>query len=114
MVQYVLDHNGGMDTERTKSQLQRIHETSGNTSFTTPSHGLRKTTAVFGLLKGVHSAPMYEQLEAASEGVVDFKLDETTDPAQNLLRIRSFRNGGYDGRWHKLNVAKNFEVSLVN
>ena len=77
-----------------------------------PSHGLRRTTAVFGLLKGVHSASMYEQLEAASEGIIDFKLDETTDPAQDLFRIRSLRNVGFDGRWHKLTAAKNFMVVL--
>lgn len=78
-----------------------------------PSHGLRKTTAVFGLLKGVHSNLMYEQLEAASEGIIDFKIDESSDPAQDLFRIRTMKNVGFDGRWHKLNVTKNLGISLA-
>jgi KaiC/GvpD/RAD55 family RecA-like ATPase len=78
-----------------------------------PSHGLRKTTAVFGLLRGVHSPSMYDQLEAACEGIIDFRLDETSDPAQDLWRIRSMRNVEFDGRWHKLRVTRNFEVTLV-
>lgn len=78
-----------------------------------PSHGLRKSTAVFGLLRGVHSPSMYEQLEAASEGIIDFKLDESTDPAQDLFRIRNMRSVQFDGRWHRLTRAKNSEITLV-
>ena len=59
------------------------------------------------------STILVEFVGASSEGIVDFKLDETTDPAQNLFRIRNLRNVEFDGRWHKLKVAKNFEVSLV-
>ena len=41
-----------------------------------------------------------------------FKLDETTDPPRNLIRIRSMRNVGFDGRWHQLKVKEKFEVTL--
>ena len=44
--------------------------------------------------------------------IIDFKLDETSDPAQNLMRIKTLRNVSFDGRWHKLKIAENFEVTL--
>ncbi len=72
----------------------------------------RQITQLLPFMSGIHSAWAYKQLEAAVDGIVDFKLDETTDPAQNLIRIRNLRNVGFDGRWHELNIAENFEVTL--
>jgi KaiC/GvpD/RAD55 family RecA-like ATPase len=77
-----------------------------------PSHGLRRTTAVFGLLKGVHSTSMYEQLEAASEGIIDFKLEEEGKSTRDLIRIRNMRNVHFDREWHELKIGDNFEVTL--
>jgi KaiC/GvpD/RAD55 family RecA-like ATPase len=77
-----------------------------------PSFKMRKSTAVRSIMKGVHSSWVYEQLEGAHDGIIDFKLDETSDPPQNLMRIRSLRNVHFDGRWHVLKVAENFEVTL--
>jgi KaiC/GvpD/RAD55 family RecA-like ATPase len=77
-----------------------------------PSFRLRKSTAIRGIMKGVHSTWVYEQLEGAHDGIVDFKLDETSDPPQNFMRIRSLRNVHFDGRWHALKVAENFEITL--
>ena len=48
-----------------------------------------------------------------ADGIIDFKLDETTDPAQNLIRIRTLRNVGFGGRWHKLKIAENREVTIA-
>ena len=78
-----------------------------------PSFKLRKTTAVRAIMKDVHSNWVLQQLEGAREGIIDFKLDETSDPAQNLFRIRSLRNIGFDGRWQRLKIAENLEVSIV-
>lgn len=78
-----------------------------------PSIRLRKSTAIRAIMKGVHSNWDYEQLEGAHDGVIDFKLDETSDPAQNLIRIRNLRNVPFDGRWHKLKVTENLEVIMV-
>ena len=77
-----------------------------------PSFKLRKSTAVRAIMKGVHSNWVYEQLEGAHDGIIDFKLDEASDPAQNLMRIRSLRNVGFDGRWHKFRIAGNLEVTI--
>jgi KaiC/GvpD/RAD55 family RecA-like ATPase len=78
-----------------------------------PSFKLRKSTAIRAIMKDVHSNWVYQQLEGAHDGIIDFKLDETSDPAQNLIRIRSMRNVGFDGRWHELKIAENLEVTIV-
>ena len=77
-----------------------------------PMSKARQITNLNGIIEGIHSDWAIKQLEAAIDGIIDFKLDETTDPAQNMFRIRSFRNVRFDGRWRKLNIGENFEVSL--
>ena len=72
----------------------------------------RQLTQLTGFMNGVHSNWAYKQLEAAVDGVVEFKLDEASDPAQNLFRIRNLRKAGFDGRWHPLKIGENFEVTL--
>lgn len=77
-----------------------------------PSASATKSTAIFAFIKCLHSSWAYEQLEAAVDGIIDFKLDETSDPAQNFMRIKTLRNMSFDGRWHKLKIAENLEVTL--
>lgn len=77
-----------------------------------PSLKVRKTTSIRALMKNVQSVWVIEQLEGAHDGIIDFKIDETTDPAQNLFRIRNMRNVGFDGRWRRLRIAENLEVTL--
>jgi KaiC/GvpD/RAD55 family RecA-like ATPase len=72
----------------------------------------RQLTQLMGFMSGIHSSRAYKQLEAAVDGIIDFKLDEASDPAQNLIRIRSLRKVGFDGRWHKLKVTESLEVAL--
>lgn len=71
-----------------------------------------KSTAVIGYLSGVHSDWLYKQLGAAYDSIIDFKLDESQDPPRNLIRMRSMRNVRFDGKWHQLALADNFEVSM--
>lgn len=77
-----------------------------------PSTRLRKMTYILSVMKAIHSEWVYRRLESAMDGVIDVKLDDTTDPARNLIRIRVMRNVGYDGRWHSLRVARNSEVAI--
>ena len=72
----------------------------------------RQLTQLMGFIRGVHTNWAYKQLEAAVDGVIDFKLDDASDPVQNLIRLRSFRRVAHDGRWHKLGLTKNFEVTI--
>jgi len=77
-----------------------------------PGYKVKKTTSLIPVMSDVHSKWVYKRFEGASDGVIDFKLDETTDPAQNVFRIRSMRNVGFDGGWHRLKIGENFEVTL--
>jgi len=72
----------------------------------------RQLTQLMGFMSGVHSNWAYKQLEGAVDGIIDFKLDEASDPVQNLIRVRSFRRIHHDGRWHRLKLTKNFEVTI--
>ena len=63
-------------------------------------------------MTGVHSDWVYKRLEGGADGVIEFRLDKTSDPPRNLMRIASMRNVGFDGHWHLLQVAENFDVTL--
>jgi len=56
-----------------------------------PGHRVRKSTGIVGCAKGIHSGWVYEQLEAAVDGIVDFKLEEVGGEMMNFMRIRSMR-----------------------
>ena len=73
---------------------------------------LGKMTSLSAFTRGLHGEWVYRKLEAEADGVIDFKLDEAADPPKNLIRIRSLRDVGYDGRWHPLRINENFEVTL--
>lgn len=71
-----------------------------------------KTTAIVGYIVGVHSDWVYKRLEAAYDGIIDFRLDESSGGARDLIRIRSMRNVHFDREWYQLKVGENFEVML--
>ncbi len=75
---------------------------------------LTKSIFLFGLAKGVHSEWAYKRLETASEGIIDFKVDETSEELRSLVRIRSMRSVGFDARWHRVSIADNLKVTLEN
>ncbi len=57
-------------------------------------------TSLFVLIRGVHSEWLYRTLEAAHDGIIDFRLDEAGEETRNLIRVRSMQNVGFDSRWH--------------
>lgn len=71
-----------------------------------------RTTTVICILRGVHSHSAYEQLEAASDGVIDLKVEEVSGQWSNFISVRSMRDVGYDSRWHRLSISENLEVTL--
>ena len=77
-----------------------------------PARKIRKSTAIRGVLRGVLSGWVYNRLEAACEGVIDFKLEEVGDETKDLIRIRSMQDVAFDRRWHKLRIAPDFEVTV--
>ncbi len=77
-----------------------------------PISSLWKSTGIGGIIRGIHSEWAYKNLEAACDGVIDVKQDETTGEARNMIRIKSMRGVGFDSRWHQLKVGENFEVTV--
>jgi KaiC/GvpD/RAD55 family RecA-like ATPase len=73
----------------------------------------RQITQLIGFMSGIHSNWAYKQLEAAVEGIVDFKVEETREPARDLVRMRSMRKVGFDRKWRELSVGANCEISLM-
>ncbi len=78
-----------------------------------PGRRLRKATNLRGLMRGVHGGSVYEQLEAAAEGVIDFKVEDSAEGETNdFVRIRKMRDVLFAKGWHRLKVSENFEVTL--
>jgi len=77
-----------------------------------PISSIWTSTGIGGIIKGVHSEWAYKNLEAAADGVIDIKLDESSEEARSMMRIRSMRNVGFDARWYPLRIAETSEVSL--
>jgi KaiC/GvpD/RAD55 family RecA-like ATPase len=98
------------------SSLARFNEEKSWVEFVRtrliPIGSLWQSTGIAGIIKGVHSDWVYKSLEAASDGVVDVKLDETSDETRSMMRVRSMRNTGFDSRWHPLRVNDKLEVTL--
>lgn len=77
-----------------------------------PSHKMRKVTAIIGIVKGVHSEWVYKQLEAAADGVIDFKVDDVNGERRSFIGIRNMRKAVFDSRWYPLKIRENLEVAL--
>jgi KaiC/GvpD/RAD55 family RecA-like ATPase len=77
-----------------------------------PVASMRKSTAISGMIKGVHSDWAYKTLENAVDGIVDFALEETGGKTRDVMRVRSMRGMRFDRDWHQLAVGDNLEVSI--
>ena len=77
-----------------------------------PIGPVKKSTLVFGIMKGVHSEWAYKQLEGAVDGIIEFKLDETAGKTRDMVQIRTMRNAHYNREIAELKVQENFEVTL--
>jgi KaiC/GvpD/RAD55 family RecA-like ATPase len=74
----------------------------------------RQMTQLIGFMAGIHSNWAYKQLEAAVDGIIDFKVEEVAGEVRDFMRIRSMRKAGFDRRWHELKVSETAEVTLKN
>ncbi len=77
-----------------------------------PSASLRKSSGIGGFIRKAHGDWVYNTLEAASDGVIDFKVAEVDDQLTNFIRIRFMRGVPVDSTWHRLMIGENFEVTL--
>jgi KaiC/GvpD/RAD55 family RecA-like ATPase len=73
-----------------------------------PIGAVRKSTLIFGIMKGVHSEWAYKQLEGSADGIIEFTLER----ARDLLQIRTMRNVHFNREPHELKLGENFEVTL--
>jgi len=98
------------------SMLTRFNDEKHSTEFILtrilPGHRLRKSTGIAGYAIGISGGGVYEQLEGAVDGIVDFKLEEAEGEMVNFMRIRTMREIGFQSRWHRLKLDENFEVTL--
>jgi len=72
----------------------------------------RQMTNLHGIIEGIQSNWTYKQLEAAVDGIVDFKVDEVNEERRTMMGIRHMRNVAFDSRWHSLKIGENFEITL--
>jgi KaiC/GvpD/RAD55 family RecA-like ATPase len=77
-----------------------------------PMASIRKMTKILGLTIGVHNEWGYKTLESVVDGIIDFKLDEATNPPRSIMRIRRLREVSYDPGWHPLTRTAKFEFTL--
>lgn len=77
-----------------------------------PAVSMRKAIAIRGLIRGLHSEWVYKNLEAANDGVIEFRLEESENSSRNTVRVRSMRNIGFDSRLHQIDVGDNFHIVL--
>ena len=78
-----------------------------------PLAAIQKSTLILGIIRGIHSDWAYKQLEAAADGIIDFRLEETGEQTRNLMRISSLRSGSFESRWHEVRFDDNSAASLT-
>jgi KaiC/GvpD/RAD55 family RecA-like ATPase len=71
-----------------------------------------ESTALIGIISGLHSEWVYKNIEASVDGIIDFRLDEAEEEVRDLVRIRTMHDVGYDKHWHQLKIAENFEITI--
>ncbi len=71
-----------------------------------------RTTTLHCILRGVHGNWAYEQLEAASDGTIEFRVEKVGQEWRNFVAIKNMRDVGYDSRSHPFTVNENLQVTL--
>jgi len=98
------------------STLARFNDEKAWTEFmltrVLPIGPVKKSTLVFGIMKGVHSEWAYKQLEGSSDGIIDFRLDDAGGNLRDVVQIRTMRNAHFNRDLTELKVGENFEVNL--
>jgi len=98
------------------STLARFNDEKAWTEFmltrVLPIGPVKKSTLVFGIMKGVHSEWAYKQLEGSSDGIIDFRLDDADGNLRDVVQIRTMRNVHFNRDLTELKVGENFEINL--
>lgn len=73
---------------------------------------MQESRRCVSIIEGVHREWAHKVLEAAVNGIVEFKLHEGDESQSNVMSIRHMGNVPFDGRRRRLKVSENFEVTL--
>ena len=73
---------------------------------------VKKSSLVFGIMKGIHSDWAYKQLEGSSDGIIDFRIDEVNRNIRDLFQIRTMRDVRFTRELAELRLGQHFEISL--
>jgi hypothetical protein len=78
--------------------------------------GARRPQMAFlnALLTKTHSDSFYQQFEALSDGILDFRSKEDGTRLVQEARVRVVRGKACDTRWRRLNLLENGEVAVVD
>ena len=78
-----------------------------------PSARLFQEITFYSMLKGTVSETFLSQLEAISDGIVDFKCEDKEGELAQLVRVRRMRGKKFNSRWQRLNISETGEVTIV-
>ena len=78
-----------------------------------PFSRLLQETTIYSILKGTVSETFLSQLEAISDGIIDFKCEDKEGEVVQLFRVRRMRGRRFNSRWQRLNVSETGEVTVV-
>jgi len=114
--EYARPRPGFLVIEENFSVLDRFNEEKSWVEFyltrRLPTTPLQGTIALRAFVEGIHSERAYKTLEAAVDGIIDFKLEEVAGERRSFIGVRSMVNVGFDSRWYPLKITENLEVSL--
>ena len=72
----------------------------------------QKQISLQSFVKEVASDSFYRQFESLSDGIVEFKTQETEGQIEHLLRVRALRGRKIDTRRHRLELTGAGEVKV--
>jgi KaiC/GvpD/RAD55 family RecA-like ATPase len=78
-----------------------------------PFSRLFQEITFYSMLKGTVSETFLSQVEAISDGIIDFKREDKEGEVVQLFRVRRMRGRKFNSRWQQLNVSETGEVTIV-
>lgn len=69
--------------------------------------------AIHSVAAGIFSDSFYRQFESFSDGIFDFRSQDTGDQIKHSMRLRVARGAGHDSSWKTLEVSAEAEVHVA-
>ena len=108
---------GALNVSESMSQVLRFNEEKPYLEWLIsrglPNERRAKRIQLNGVVRGVHTESLYNQVENAFDGVIDLRVIERDEEVKNLLRVRSLKGQPHDARWHEIQIKRNGGATLV-